>query len=704
MRFRAGQQIGIYTLIDHIGRGGFGEVWRAERRTKILTTTVAVKLLLDEQVDHATIQQEAQLWAQASGHPNVLPIIEANDYDGQVVIVSEYSPDGSLEDLLKKNDGLVPITRAVELTVGILKGLEFLHSRKIIHRDLKPANILLQGDTPRLADFGISWLMRTTSVSVTIAGTPHYMAPEAFEGRRNVQTDIWSIGVILYQLLTGELPFPQKDYWELRDAIATKEAASLPETVSQGLRKIISKALSKNSAERYSTAREMLQALYVHDYANEPTLIIENETVARPSSPEVNLIPYKNNKTGKWGFCDENKRVVIHVKYDDVELFKEGIARVRLGQKYGFIDKTGREITPFKYYIADENFRGGVARVNIVRDEHMRDLKAGYIDKTGKEIIPVKYDWPPYFYFSEGLVSICFNNKWGFIDDTGKIVVPFQYEKASPFREGLAAVKLNDKWGFINKKGEVVVQFQFHAASSFSEGLANVQRGTNTGFFKGSNKQWGFIDKNGEEAIPFKYDYQATEYNCKVFSDGLACIKRDGKFGFIDRTGELVVPFRNYDFVSPFIEGQEVAYVRGLYDGYPNKYGFIDKTGYEIVQRKYIDNKTSSIFQVVGGNVIAGKSMFHDGLACVQMDEHKCGFIDRTDYEVIPFKYHKAEPFSEGLACVSNGRYGYIDTAGQEVIPFKYDRAGSFREGLARVWLYSDCFYIDTNGTEYYED
>src|SRR5689334_316706 len=132
--FRAGQQFGFYTLIQQLGRGGFGEVWLAERRTKFLTTQVAVKLPLDEQVDHAAIEQEAQLWARASGHANVLPIIEANEYDGQILIVSEYAVDGSLEGLLRGNGGALPVKQAVEMTIGILKGLEFLHSRKIIHR------------------------------------------------------------------------------------------------------------------------------------------------------------------------------------------------------------------------------------------------------------------------------------------------------------------------------------------------------------------------------------------------------------------------------------------------------------------------------------------------------------------------------------------------------------------------------------------
>ncbi len=112
--FHEAQQIGLYTLIRKLGRGGFGEVWLAEKRAKFVTTKVAVKLPHDEQIDPETIKQEAQLWEQASGHPNILPIIDADEYDGQIVIVSEYAPDGSLDEWLKTH-GEMPIEKAVEM-------------------------------------------------------------------------------------------------------------------------------------------------------------------------------------------------------------------------------------------------------------------------------------------------------------------------------------------------------------------------------------------------------------------------------------------------------------------------------------------------------------------------------------------------------------------------------------------------------------
>lgn len=253
---RIGNRIGPYTLISKVGKGACGVVWLAERRTNLSTTKVAVKMPLDDDVDLNAIRQEADLWSRASGHANILPIIEANVYDGQVVIVSEYAPDGSLVEWMKRRTS-ISTESAADMILGILAGLEYLHSRNIIHRDLKPANVLLQGETPRLADFGISRVFKSTSQSSIVAGTPAYMAPETFDGKRSVQTDIWSVGVLFYQLLTGRLPFPQTDMTSLIGAILKHKPAPLPSTVPQPLQAIIIRALEKSPEGRYQSTAEM---------------------------------------------------------------------------------------------------------------------------------------------------------------------------------------------------------------------------------------------------------------------------------------------------------------------------------------------------------------------------------------------------------------------------------------------------------------
>lgn len=303
--FGPNQQFGLYTLIRRLGRGGFGEVWLAERRTKILTTKVAVKLPFDEQVDIETIKKEAELWEHASGHPNVLPIIEADIHDGQVLIVSEFAPDGSLAGWLKQH-GKMSVEQAIETTIKILDGLEFLHSRRIIHRDLKPANILLQGHTPRLADFGISRALRTTATSQTqnVSGTFAYMSPEAFDGRRNEQTDIWAVGVNLYQLLTGRLPYPQVETTTLLAAIMMNEPEPLPDYVPLHVRTILARALAKNPSTRYKTAAEMREDLRSvlrndpHFLPLQPFATIEEETIVRALAPgAIKREPRKSNRS-----------------------------------------------------------------------------------------------------------------------------------------------------------------------------------------------------------------------------------------------------------------------------------------------------------------------------------------------------------------------------------------------------------------------
>ena len=266
--FQAGQQFGSYTLIRKLAKGGFGEVWLAEKKSPLVTKQVAVKLPHAGQIDIAAIRREAAIWEQASGHPNVLPLLDADIYNGQVVIASEYIEGGSLAERLRR-EGKIPIEEAVRIVVGVLNGLEFLHSKNIIHRDIKPANILMQGDVPLLTDFGISRAAETTLVSSTVVGTQPYMSPESFEGVRSVKTDVWSVGVLLYHLLTGKLPFPLGRPTEIMYAVLMTEPEPLPEDeIPPFLRQIVYKALEKDRelvegqpARRYQTAAEMREDL-----------------------------------------------------------------------------------------------------------------------------------------------------------------------------------------------------------------------------------------------------------------------------------------------------------------------------------------------------------------------------------------------------------------------------------------------------------
>jgi serine/threonine protein kinase len=261
-RFAANDRIGPYSLLSFLGRGAFGEVWLAERDSDIAKSRLALKLPLRQVVDGDLIRKEAELWIRASNHPNVLPLFEANIYDGQVVFASEYAPTGSLKQWLDQHGCKCPsIESAVDIAMGILAGLEHIHIRGIIHRDLKPANVMIQGGIPRIADFGLARLINPGATVSMAAGTPAYMAPEAFEGQRSVRTDLWSVGVILYQLLDGRLPFPIDDLTHLMKAILQDDPLPLSSSMPTALQDAISTALAKKPEGRFATAADMRASL-----------------------------------------------------------------------------------------------------------------------------------------------------------------------------------------------------------------------------------------------------------------------------------------------------------------------------------------------------------------------------------------------------------------------------------------------------------
>ncbi len=291
-------RIGPYQLIRKLGKGSFGEVWLAQPDKKE-SSPVAVKLSNDPDLDVNALLQEVTVWARAGRHPNVVEFLGVQVYDQQAVIVSEFVPDGSLEQWLRQHGGRAPsIESAIRMIDGILAGLEYLHSISVIHRDLKPANILMHGDTPRLADFGHSRVLDSSIHSSKYVGTPAYSAPEAFDAVRNEQTDLWSIGVIFYEMLVGRRPFPQRDSNSLIKAILMDEPQPLPSDLPVWLRKVVEKAMSKDTAQRFKSAKEMRAALVrpAAQPVRETRKVDEPVVFPERSEPEVEQPTIKRGK------------------------------------------------------------------------------------------------------------------------------------------------------------------------------------------------------------------------------------------------------------------------------------------------------------------------------------------------------------------------------------------------------------------------
>ncbi|MGL5871636.1 MAG: serine/threonine-protein kinase [Xenococcaceae cyanobacterium] len=251
-----------YQIIEPIGRGQFGQVFRAINRQT--GQIVALKQLDRKQFPTNRFLRELSFLVMLD-HPNIVQCHSIEYSKTGRYLVMDFFEGGSLRHFLTSTKE-VSLLERLQLICHILQGLEYIHSKKVIHRDLKPENILLKKESDRwvacISDFGISkWIEFNPNDRLTNndTGSPAYMSPEQFRGEYSFASDIYAVGIILFELVVGVRPFsglPDK----LRDA-HLNEAVVIPETVSFVLRSTIAKALQKLPQKRFKSATEMLTSL-----------------------------------------------------------------------------------------------------------------------------------------------------------------------------------------------------------------------------------------------------------------------------------------------------------------------------------------------------------------------------------------------------------------------------------------------------------
>lgn len=252
-----------YEVTTRLGKGAMGTVYRAtDTQTE---RDVALKIISGElAVDPAMLERfkrEGEALRHLK-HLNIVGFIDAFQHHEQSIIVMEYVEGGSLYDLIKR--GPLPIEHAVQIALDLCDALISSHRLKIIHRDLKPENILIDNEgTPKLADFGVARLSEGTRMtrSGVQVGTPYYMSPEAWEGKPlDAQADIWSLGVVIFEMLSGQVPFGGDTPLAVMTKVSTTPPPDLKKLradVPSGLVRIISKMLTRNKQRRYQTMREV---------------------------------------------------------------------------------------------------------------------------------------------------------------------------------------------------------------------------------------------------------------------------------------------------------------------------------------------------------------------------------------------------------------------------------------------------------------
>jgi serine/threonine-protein kinase len=295
----SGSRIGHYTIEQRLGAGGMGVVYKA--RDSKLGRAVAIKFLppqfSDDPIRRERFLQEARA-ASNLDHPNVGTIhgIEESP-EGNPYLVMSFYEGSTVAQLLQR--GPLPLSQALDLAIQTASGLREAHSRGVVHRDIKPSNLIV---TPnglvKILDFGLAKFAGDISLTApgSVVGTAAYMSPEQAQGlATDERTDIWSLGVVLYQMLTGQTPFGGENYFSILNAIVS-QPVEFHGLQASPLRAVVEKAIQKDVSRRYATIGEMLEALEavrreVNSASSDATLSMTQAQAPMASRPGVQPPP-----------------------------------------------------------------------------------------------------------------------------------------------------------------------------------------------------------------------------------------------------------------------------------------------------------------------------------------------------------------------------------------------------------------------------
>ncbi|MFL5936852.1 MAG: protein kinase domain-containing protein [Gaiellaceae bacterium] len=286
---------GRYELEELVGTGGMSTVYRA--RDTLLERNVALKVMhahhLEDDDYVERFQREARTVAQLS-HPNIVTVIDRGEDNGRPFIVFEYVEGDTLDKLVER-DGALPVEEALRIAIGAARGLAFAHRQGHVHRDVKPQNILLNGGgQPKVTDFGISRALdvhKGVTQTGTVLGTSNYIAPEQASGdKATAQSDVYSLGVVLFELLTGRRPFSGDNFV----AVAMKHINERPPSVTELRRDVpprvaaaVACALEKDPRDRFASMEAFAAELdaCLHELRAADT--DSTATVIRPPAPRA---------------------------------------------------------------------------------------------------------------------------------------------------------------------------------------------------------------------------------------------------------------------------------------------------------------------------------------------------------------------------------------------------------------------------------
>jgi serine/threonine-protein kinase len=254
-----------YVILEELGRGGMGVVYKAMDR--VLDRVVALKVLPSDMRQNQQVVQTFFREAKAAAsltHPNIVVVFDAGEEDGVYYIAMEYIEGKTLKQMVKSN-GPFPLPLLLLISGQVAKGLGYAHSHKIIHRDVKPSNLLWQSREKhvKITDFGLAKVIQeVVNFQTVVGGTPHYMSPEQILGEEvDPRSDIYSLGATLYELATGQVPFPKGDAGYHHIHTEPKDPVEIRGDLPRAYADVLLKSLEKEASQRYQTAEALFEAL-----------------------------------------------------------------------------------------------------------------------------------------------------------------------------------------------------------------------------------------------------------------------------------------------------------------------------------------------------------------------------------------------------------------------------------------------------------
>ena len=310
--FFRGQTIGKYRIESPLGSGGFGSVYLAEDTW--IGKKVAIKVPHKQNLDFGDMVKEPRLLASMS-HPNIVTVLTAEQEDDVFFIVMEFVPGETLEQLILR-EGALELTRALDFTCQICNAVDHAHRAGILHRDLRPGNMLVsETGMLKVTDFGTSRFLEIAAHGTTVIGSPPYMAPEQFLGKAVFASDVYSIGVTMYQMLTGSLPYETPAPGDI-ERLMRGELVTAPRLrntrIPRAINDIVLRALAADIPGRYPRAADLLADVLA---ARERPLRRQPRTPAPEESVADIQMRLKARETPQPRFC-WHCRKPLHARAD----------------------------------------------------------------------------------------------------------------------------------------------------------------------------------------------------------------------------------------------------------------------------------------------------------------------------------------------------------------------------------------------------